>query len=139
MAETGSRVITVFLLDDHELVRAGVKDFLQTQPDIRVIGEAGTAAAALERIPALGPDVAILDVRLPDGDGISVCQQLRSQRPEVACLMLTARADDQTRADARAAGAAGYVLKQIRGSDLIGAVRTAAGSGEGPGSRRLAS
>jgi two-component system, NarL family, response regulator DevR len=133
------RVITVFLLDDHELVRAGVKDFLEIQPDIRVIGEAGTAAAALEHIPALRPDVAILDVRLPDGDGIGVCRQLRSQRPEVACLMLTARADDQTRADALAAGAAGYVLKQIHGSDLVGAVRTAADGGSRPGPRRLAS
>ena len=82
-------VITVFLLDDHDLVRVGVKDFLETQPDIRVIGEAGTAAAALARIPALRPDVAILDVRLPDGDGVSVCREIRSKMPDVGCLMLT--------------------------------------------------
>jgi two-component system, NarL family, response regulator DevR len=82
-------VITVFLLDDHEPVRAGVKDFLETQPDIRVIGEAGTAAAALAQIPALRPDVAILDVRLPDGDGVSVCREIRLRLPDVGCLMLT--------------------------------------------------
>jgi DNA-binding NarL/FixJ family response regulator len=128
MTETGSpeRVIKVFLLDDHELVRVGVKDFLETQPDIRVIGEAGTAAAALARIPALRPDVAILDVRLPDGDGVSVCREIRSQMPEVACLMLTSFEEDQSLFDAVMAGAAGYVLKEIHGTDLIGAVRTVA-------------
>ena len=87
----GDPEIRVFLLDDHELVRIGVRDFLEAQPDIRVIGEAGTAASALARIPALRPNVAILDVRLPDGDGISVCREIRSRMPEVACLMLTSR------------------------------------------------
>jgi two-component system response regulator DevR len=131
MAKTGDtgHVITVFLLDDHELVRAGVKDFLETQPDIRVIGEAGTASAALARIPALRPDVAILDVRLPDGDGVSVCREIRSKLPEVGCLMLTTFDDDRALFDAIMAGAAGYVLKQIRGTDLIGAVRTVASGG----------
>ena len=128
MTETGSpvRVIKVFLLDDHELVRVGVKDFLETQPDIRVIGEAGTASSALARIPALRPDVAILDVRLPDGDGVSVCREIRSQMPDVACLMLTSFEEDQSLFDAVMAGAAGYVLKEIHGTDLIGAVRTVA-------------
>ena len=125
-SESPERVIKVFLLDDHELVRVGVKDFLETQPDIRVIGEAGTASSALARIPALRPDVAILDVRLPDGDGVSVCREIRSQLPEVACLMLTSFEDDRALFDAVMAGAAGYVLKQIHGTDLIGAVRTVA-------------
>ena len=124
--ESPERVIKVFLLDDHELVRVGVKDFLETQPDIRVIGEAGTASSALARIPALRPDVAVLDVRLPDGDGVSVCREIRSQMPEVACLMLTSFEDDRALFDAVMAGAAGYVLKQIHGTDLIGAVRTVA-------------
>jgi DNA-binding NarL/FixJ family response regulator len=124
--EGTGHVIKVFLLDDHELVRVGVKDFLETQSDIRVIGEAGTASSALTRIPALHPDVAILDVRLPDGDGVSVCREIRSQMPEVACLMLTSFETDQALLDAVMAGAAGYVLKEIHGTDLIGAVRTVA-------------
>ncbi len=128
MTETGSHehVIKVFLLDDHELVRVGVKDMLESQPDIRVIGEAGTAESALARIPALRPDVAILDVRLPDGNGVSVCREIRSRMPEVACLMLTSFEEDQSLFDAVMAGAAGYVLKQIHGTDLVGAVRTVA-------------
>src|ERR1700759_4415490 len=129
MAESGSpeRVIKVFLLDDHELVRVGVKDFLETQPDIRVIGEAGTASSALARIPALRPDVAILDVRLPAGDGVSVCREIRAPMPEGACLMLTSVEDDEALFTAIMAGAAGYVLKDIRGTDLVAAVRTVAG------------
>ena len=118
--------IRVFLLDDHEIVRRGVKDLLEAEPDITVIGEAGTAASALARIPALRPDVAILDVRLPDGDGVSVCRDIRSQLPELACLMLTSFGDDEALFDAIMAGAAGYVLKQIRGTDLVGAVRIVA-------------
>jgi len=118
--------ISVFLLDDHEVVRRGVRDLLEAEPDITVVGEAGTAASALARIPALRPDVAVLDVRLPDGDGVSVCREIRSRMPSVACLMLTSFTDDDALFDAIMAGAAGYVLKQIRGTDLVGAVRTVA-------------
>jgi len=118
--------IKVFLLDDHEIVRRGVRDMLEAEPGITVIGEAGTAESALARIPALRPDVAVLDVRLPDGDGVSVCREIRSRMPEVACLMLTSFGDDEALFDAIMAGAAGYVLKQIRGTDLVGAVRTVA-------------
>ena len=122
----GQRRIGVFLVDDHEIVRRGVKELLETEPDIEVVGEAGTAASALARIPALKPDVAVLDVRLPDGDGVSVCRDIRSKMPEVACLMLTSFGDDEALFDAIMAGAAGYVLKQIRGTDLVGAVRALA-------------
>jgi DNA-binding NarL/FixJ family response regulator len=118
--------VKVFLLDDHEIVRRGVRDMLEAEGDIEVIGEAGTAESALARIPALRPDVAVLDVRLPDGDGVTVCREIRSKMPEVACLMLTSFADDDALMDAVMAGAAGYVLKQIRGTDLVGAVRTVA-------------
>jgi DNA-binding NarL/FixJ family response regulator len=121
--------IGVFLLDDHEIVRRGVRDLLEAEPDITVVGEAGTAESALARIPALRPNVAILDIRLPDGDGVSVCREIRSMMPEVACLMLTSFGDDEALFDAIMAGAAGYVLKQIHGTDLVGAVRTIA-SGE---------
>ena len=122
----GEQTITVFLLDDHEVVRRGVAALLSAEPDLEIVGEASTAAQALARIPALRPDVAILDVRLPDGDGVSVCREIRSQLPEVACLMLTSFADDDALFDAVMAGAAGYVLKQIHGTDLVGAVRTVA-------------
>ncbi len=122
----GTSKINVFLLDDHEIVRRGVKELLEAEPDITVVGEAGTAASALARIPALKPDVAVLDVRLPDGDGVSVCRDIRSRMPEVACLMLTSFSDDEALFEAIMAGAAGYVLKQIRGTDLVGAVRTVA-------------
>jgi DNA-binding NarL/FixJ family response regulator len=118
--------IKVFLLDDHEIVRRGVRDMLEAEPDISVVGEAATAESALARIPALQPDVAVLDVRLPDGDGVTVCREIRSRMPEVACLMLTSFGDDEALFDAIMAGAAGYVLKQIRGTDLVGAVRTVA-------------
>jgi len=124
--DAAAKPITVFLLDDHEVVRRGVRDMLEAEPDIQVIGEAGTAQAALARIPALRPDVAVLDVRLPDGDGVSVCRDIRSRMPEVACLMLTSFGDDEALFDAIMAGAAGFVLKQIRGTDLVGAVRTVA-------------
>ena len=123
---TASAQIAVFLLDDHEVVRRGVRDLLEAEPDIRVVGEAGTASSALARIPALRPDVAVLDVRLPDGDGVTVCREIRSRMPEVACLMLTSFGDDDALMDAIMAGAAGFVLKQIRGTDLVGAVRTVA-------------
>ncbi len=118
--------VGVFVLDDQEIVRRGVRCLLEAEPDIRVVGEAGTASSALARIPALRPDVAVLDVRLPDGDGVSVCREIRSRAPGVACLMLTAFSDDEALLDAIMAGAAGYVLKQVRGSDLVGAVRTVA-------------
>ena len=127
MDDTGhAGTIRVFLLDDHEIVRRGVRDLLEAEPGITVIGEAGTAAAALARIPALKPDVAVLDIRLPDGDGVTVCRDLRSKMPQLACLMLTSYSDDEALVDAIMAGAAGYVLKQIRGTDLVGAIRTIA-------------
>lgn len=118
--------VRVFLLDDHEVVRRGVADLLEAEPDLTVVGEAGTAAEALARVPAIRPDVAVLDVRLPDGDGVTVCRELRSQLPELRCLMLTSFADDDALMNAVMAGASGYVLKQIRGSDLVGAVRSVA-------------
>ncbi|MFF3944884.1 response regulator [Streptomyces sp. NPDC001902] len=118
--------IRVFLVDDHEVVRRGLHDLLDAEPDIEVAGEAGTVDHALARAPALRPDVAILDVRLPDGDGINVCRELRSRMPGLACLMLTSFDDDDALLDAIMAGAAGYVLKQIKGSDLVSAVRTVA-------------
>ncbi|MFI5763423.1 response regulator [Streptomyces sp. NPDC051563] len=118
--------IRVFLLDDHEVVRRGLHDLLDSEPDIEVVGEAGTAAQALARGPALRPDVAVLDVRLPDSDGITVCRELRSRMPDLACLMLTSFDDEDALLDAIMAGAAGYVLKQIKGSDLVAAIRTVA-------------
>src|ERR1700746_8721 len=121
-----ARQISVFLLDDHEVVRRGVRDLLEAEPDIQVVGEAGTASSALARIPALRPDVAVLDVRLPDGDGVTVCREIRSKMPEVACLMLTSFGDDEALFDAIMAGAAGEVLKQIRGTGLVAAVRAVA-------------
>jgi DNA-binding NarL/FixJ family response regulator len=119
-------VIKVFLLDDHEVVRRGVVALLETEPGIQVIGEASTADQAMARIPALRPDVAILDVRLPDGDGVAVCREMRSRLPGLQCLMFTSFADDDALFDAVMAGAAGYVLKQVHGTDLIGAVRALA-------------
>ena len=126
MAETVAGTVRVFLLDDHEVVRRGVGDLLEAEPDLTVVGEAGTAAEALARVPAVRPDVAVLDVRLPDGDGVTVCRELRSRLPDLRCLMLTSFADDDALFDAIMAGASGYVLKQIRGTDLVGAVRTVA-------------
>jgi len=124
-----TKQIRVFLLDDHEVVRRGVRDLLESEGDVTVVGEAATAAEALVRVPSVNPDVAILDVRLPDGDGVSVCRELRSQLPDLPCLMLTSFADDEALFDAIMAGAAGYVLKQVRGADILGAVRTVAGGG----------
>jgi two-component system response regulator DevR len=122
----GPAGISVFLLDDHEIVRRGVRELLAAEPDIEVIGEAGTMAAALERMPALRPRVAVLDVRLPDGDGVAVCREIRSTLPGTACLMLTASADDDALLGSIMAGAAGYVSKQAAGEDLVSAVRTVA-------------
>ncbi|WP_405791478.1 response regulator transcription factor [Streptomyces sp. NBC_00029] len=118
--------VKVFLLDDHEVVRRGLRDLLDAEEDITVVGEAGTAEQALARGPALRPDVAVLDVRLPDSDGIAVCRELRSRMPDLACLMLTSFDDEDALLDAIMAGAAGYVLKQIKGSDLVSAIRTVA-------------
>ncbi|MFF5404471.1 MULTISPECIES: response regulator [Streptomyces] len=123
---TAQDPIRVFLLDDHEVVRRGLADLLDAEPDISVVGDADTAAHALVRGPALRPHVAVLDVRLPDGDGISVCRELRDRMPELACLMLTSFDDEDALLDAIMAGASGYVLKQIKGSDLVSAVRTVA-------------
>ncbi|QYN39316.1 response regulator transcription factor [Pseudonocardia sp. DSM 110487] len=121
---------TVFLLDDHEIVRRGIAQLLESADDITVVGEAATAAQALARIPALRPDVAILDVRLPDGDGVSVCRDIRSAiSPPPACLMLTSYSDDEALFGAIMAGAAGYLLKQVTGVDLVGAVRAIAAGG----------
>ncbi|MCL6736001.1 MULTISPECIES: response regulator [Streptomyces] len=118
--------IRVFLLDDHEVVRRGVHDLLNDEPDITVVGEAANVEQALVRVPALRPHVAVLDVRLPDGDGVTVCRELRSNMPELACLMLTSFDDEEALLDSIMAGASGYVLKQIQGSDLVSAVRTVA-------------
>jgi len=118
--------ISVFLLDDHEVVRRGVRELIEAEKDMVVVGEAGTAEEAIGRIPATSPDVAVLDVRLPDGDGIEVCREIRSKHPEIACIMLTSFADDEAVYAAVMAGAAGYVLKQVRGSDLIAGVRRVA-------------
>ncbi|WP_406090295.1 response regulator [Streptomyces sp. NBC_01013] len=118
--------IRIFLLDDHEVVRRGLRDLLDAEPGMDVVGEAATAGQALARGPALRPDVAVLDVRLSDGDGITVCRELRSRMPDLACLMLTSFDDEDALLDAIMAGAAGYVLKQINGSDLVAAVRTVA-------------
>jgi DNA-binding NarL/FixJ family response regulator len=116
----------VFLLDDHEIVRRGVADLLDREPDMTVVGEAGSAAAALKAIEDCGPDVAVLDVRLGDGNGIEVCREIRSQFPDIGCLMLTSFSDDQAVIDAAMAGAAGYVLKQIGGNDLAESIRKVA-------------
>ncbi|MFI9611192.1 response regulator [Streptomyces sp. NPDC052023] len=121
-----NRKIRVFLLDDHEVVRRGVHELLSVEGDIEVVGEAGTAAGALVRIPATRPDVAVLDVRLPDGSGVEVCREIRSRDDTVRCLMLTSFADDEALFDAIVAGASGYVLKAVRGAELLSAVRDVA-------------
>jgi DNA-binding NarL/FixJ family response regulator len=119
-------MIRVFLLDDHEVVRAGVRDMLERDGDIEVIGESGSAVEATHRIPALRPDVAVLDARLPDGNGIDVCRDVRSVDPSIKGLILTSYDDDEALFAAIMAGASGYVLKQIRGTDLVDGVRRVA-------------
>jgi two-component system response regulator DevR len=119
-------MIRVFLLDDHEVVRRGVRELLETADGIEVVGEASTADEALRRVPALRPDVAVLDVRLGDGNGIEVCRELRNGQPELRCLMLTSFDEDEALFNAIVAGASGYVLKDVRGTDLIDAIRRAA-------------
>ena len=121
--------LRVFLLDDHEVVRTGLRSLLESAEDIEVVGEAGSVQDALVRIPLARPDVAILDVRLPDGSGIEVCRQIRSDHPEIACLMLTSYADDEALLGAVMAGAAGYVLKQVGGRDLVADVRSVGAGG----------
>ncbi|MGC4846102.1 response regulator [Micromonospora sp. DT15] len=119
-------MIRVFLLDDHEVVRRGLADLLQSSGDIEVVGESGSAQEAARRIPALRPDVAILDARLPDGNGIDVCRDIRAVDSSIKGLILTSYEDDEALFAAIMAGAAGYVLKQIRGTDLVDAVRRVA-------------
>lgn len=118
--------IRVFLLDDHEVVRRGLADLIGLESDMVVVGEAGSKTEALHRLPASRPNVAVLDVRLPDGSGVEVCREIRSSLPEIRCLMLTSYADDEALFDAIMAGASGYVLKEIRGNDLISAIRQVA-------------
>jgi two-component system, NarL family, response regulator DevR len=124
--EPSVEVIRVFLLDDHEIVRRGIADLLEAENDIRVVGEAGTAAEALARIPATRPHVAVLDGRLPDGSGIDVCRDIRSSLPEIRCLILTSYDDNDALFAAVMAGAAGYLLKEIRGANLVDAIRQVA-------------
>jgi DNA-binding NarL/FixJ family response regulator len=119
-------VIRVYLLDDHEVVRRGLRDLLEQEDDIEVVGESGSAVDATHRIPALKPDVAVLDGRLPDGSGIDVCRDVRSVDPTIKALILTSYEDDEALFAAIMAGAAGYVLKQIRGTDLVNGVRQVA-------------
>ena len=116
----------VFLLDDHEIVRRGVRDLLESSGRIEVVGEAGTVAEALSRIPPTKPDVALLDVRLPDGDGVTVCREIRSRHPEIQCVMLTSFSDDEALFQAIMAGSSGYLLKQIKGTDIVDAVERVA-------------
>ena len=116
----------MFLLDDHEIVRRGIRDLLEAEGDIEVVGEASTAEQAVGRVHALDPDVAVLDVRLEDGNGIEACRDIRSLHPRTACLILTSFADDEALFQAILAGAAGYLLKQIRTNDLVDAVRRVA-------------
>lgn len=129
MAEERTGPITVFLLDDHEVVRQGLRSLLEHAGGITVVGESASAEQAKRRIPALRPDVAILDGKLPDGSGIDVCREIRSRDPNIAALILTSFDDDEALFAAIMAGAAGYVLKQVRSSDLVEAVRHVADGG----------
>lgn len=116
----------IFLVDDHEIVRRGIADLFEDEPDLEIVGEAASVAEALARVPASGADIAILDVRLGDGNGVELCRDLRSQLPELRCLILTSYSDDEALLNAIIAGAAGFVLKEVLGNDLITAVRTVA-------------
>ena len=117
-----SSLVRVFLLDDHEVVRQGVRSLLEASGQIEVVGEASNAQETLSRIGACQPEVAVLDVRIPDGNGVEVCREIRSEHPHIKCLMLTSYSDDDALFEAIMAGASGYVLKQIRGSELVSAV-----------------
>jgi DNA-binding NarL/FixJ family response regulator len=123
------RVITVFLVDDHELVRRGVAELIDDEDDLTVAGQASSAAEALARVPALRPDVAVLDVRLPDGDGVELCRELRAKLPGLRCLMLTSFTDEQSMVDAVLAGADGYVIKDVKGLQLVEAIRRVGAGG----------
>jgi two-component system, NarL family, response regulator DevR len=138
--------VRVFLVDDHEVVRRGVAEVLEEDPGITVAGEAGSVAEALARVPAVRPDVVLVDMRLPDGDGVELCRQLRARVPGIRSLVLTSFADEEAQAAAVRAGAGGYLLKQVRGPALVSAVRTVAAGGslfeelgQGPRSRRVVS
>jgi two-component system, NarL family, response regulator DevR len=122
-------VIRVFLLDDHEIVRRGLKELISADEEMVVVGETGRASEALRIVADTRPDVAVLDVRLQDGNGIEICRDIRSQYPDTACLMLTSFSDDHALVDASIAGAAGYCLKQIRGNDLISSIRKVSAGG----------
>ena len=122
-----ARQIRVFLLDDHEIVRRGVADLIDAEDDLLVVGQWGGAIGAVERIEASQPDVAVIDVRLGDGSGIEVCRDVRSSQPGIGCLILTSFSDDQALVDASLAGAAGYLLKQVRGNRIVEAIRSVAG------------
>jgi DNA-binding NarL/FixJ family response regulator len=126
MSDSGRHNIRVFVMDDHKLVRQGLKDRFAREGDIEVVGEAPTAQSALAQVPQIRPDVAVLDVQLPDGDGVSVCRQIRSEVPEVACLMLTGYSGDEALVGAIMAGAAGYVRKENFAETLVDAVRAVA-------------
>ncbi|MCF8569571.1 response regulator transcription factor [Gordonia sp. HY002] len=123
-SQSPSRPVRVFLVDDHELVRRGLRDLLSTAPDLDVVGEAATVNEARVQIAATAPDVAVLDVRLPDGNGVELCRDVRAENPLIHCLMLTSYADDDALLAAVLAGASGFVLKQILGHNLVDAVRT---------------
>jgi two-component system response regulator DevR len=116
----------LFLLDDHEIVRRGLRELLEAEDDFEIVGEASTVEEAVNRVPATRPDVALLDVRLPDGSGVEACRDLRAADPELRCIMLTSYADDEALFDAIMAGASGYVLKQVRGAELIDGIRRVA-------------
>ncbi|MFI6172484.1 response regulator [Nocardia sp. NPDC051052] len=116
-------MVTVFLVDDHHIVRRGVADLIDAETDLEVIGEAGNVSQAMARIPALRPDVVVLDVRLPDGNGIELCRDLLNQHPELRCLILTSFTDEQAMLDAILAGASGYVVKDIGTLELVDAIR----------------
>jgi two-component system response regulator DevR len=127
--QTGDQT-KVFLLDDHEIVRRGVADLIDAEDDLLVVGQWGGAVGALEQIEASSPDVVVIDVRLGDGSGIEVCRDVRSNRPEIGCLILTSFSDDQALVDASFAGAAGYLLKQLRGNRIVEAIRAVAGGAQ---------
>jgi two-component system, NarL family, response regulator DevR len=121
--------IRIFLVDDHEIVRRGIRDLFEDHPDLHIVGEAASVAEATTRIPVSDAEVAVLDVRMPDGNGVELCRDLRSQLPELRCLILTSYSDDEALLNAIMAGASGFVLKEVLGDDLISAIRTVGAGG----------